>query len=416
MLFSSSPKTAIAALATIALLATLSLAYPAWDASTVYTGGQFVTHEGKDFKAWHWTQNQAPNPADQNGPWEEYAVDEHGNAAYTLTRVFQANDKASYEGKLYKALHYVRGTTPAIPSTAWLFLEDLVCQECCDLADQAAAKTARAAYQKAIVDQLHQNTIWPTSSYIAYALEQENFTALAPYIELDVHGRISPLGTFTNLKATGEYFYGLAGPMPGVPTEGRMRIVNVTYPSPITCAENKCALKVQYTLYMFNDPTNTPMIFIHESHFNFNEDDKICSYEVHFIRMVEHEFKYALPAMLDPMTLAYYNSLSEAEKAAFIHAAVAQMICQVELYGCHGDHDQFATVEECMGFMMMTEFGSWELADQNTVMCRYLHSQMVLVAPDPHCHHVGPTGGGKCVYHSPESYHEYDYDECRDKN
>lgn len=40
-----------------------------WDSKTVYTGGQVVSYQGKDYKAKWWTQGNVPG-AEQWGPWE----------------------------------------------------------------------------------------------------------------------------------------------------------------------------------------------------------------------------------------------------------------------------------------------------------------------------------------------------------
>ncbi|WP_197053826.1 glycoside hydrolase family 19 protein [Chitinibacter sp. ZOR0017] len=45
------------------------LAATAWDSKTVYTGGQVVSYQGKDYKAKWWTLNNIPG-TEQWGPWE----------------------------------------------------------------------------------------------------------------------------------------------------------------------------------------------------------------------------------------------------------------------------------------------------------------------------------------------------------
>ncbi|WP_373974795.1 carbohydrate-binding protein [Chitinibacter sp. SCUT-21] len=45
------------------------MAATAWDSKAVYTGGQVVTYQGKDYKAKWWTQGNVPG-TEQWGPWE----------------------------------------------------------------------------------------------------------------------------------------------------------------------------------------------------------------------------------------------------------------------------------------------------------------------------------------------------------
>lgn len=41
-----------------------------WNSSTVYTGGETVTYQGKSFRAKWWTQGDTPDAASADGPWE----------------------------------------------------------------------------------------------------------------------------------------------------------------------------------------------------------------------------------------------------------------------------------------------------------------------------------------------------------
>ncbi len=40
-------------------------------AGTVYVGGATVSHNGRNFTAKYWTQNEAPNSANQWGAWTD---------------------------------------------------------------------------------------------------------------------------------------------------------------------------------------------------------------------------------------------------------------------------------------------------------------------------------------------------------
>ena len=44
--------------------------YPAWDAATVYLGGDFVTYNGHIYKAQWWTKGDNPETQGEWGPWK----------------------------------------------------------------------------------------------------------------------------------------------------------------------------------------------------------------------------------------------------------------------------------------------------------------------------------------------------------
>ncbi|HKP07747.1 MAG TPA: carbohydrate-binding protein, partial [Microbacterium sp.] len=49
-----------------------SAALPAWTDSWIYTGGEKVVHDGRQWQAKWWTRNQIPG--DKNGPWQLLSV------------------------------------------------------------------------------------------------------------------------------------------------------------------------------------------------------------------------------------------------------------------------------------------------------------------------------------------------------
>ncbi|CAF3614879.1 unnamed protein product [Rotaria sp. Silwood1] len=42
-------------------------------------------------------------------------------------------------------------------------------------------------------------------------------------------------------------------------------------------------------------------------------------------------------------------------------------------------------------------YGSYDRADQENVICRFIHTYFVPLLPSIHCPHVGPTGGEACT-------------------
>jgi hypothetical protein len=91
--------------------ASVTLTAPAWGASKVYNADDFVSYQGKFWKALWYTSNEAPG-SKKNGAWQEWATADDGNAVWTASRVFNSGDKAWYQGTLYVAQWYTRGEAP----------------------------------------------------------------------------------------------------------------------------------------------------------------------------------------------------------------------------------------------------------------------------------------------------------------
>ncbi|MEV0611954.1 DUF2341 domain-containing protein [Nonomuraea sp. NPDC050404] len=90
---------------------------PAWDAGTVYTAGQEVTHRDAVWRASWWTRNQ--EPGDPNGPWQEIATTGDGTAVWTPTRIFVAGDVVEHRGQRYRAAWWTRNQEPGNPHGPW---------------------------------------------------------------------------------------------------------------------------------------------------------------------------------------------------------------------------------------------------------------------------------------------------------
>src|SRR5262249_6723318 len=91
--------------------AQVTITAPAWASTTAYAADDLVSYQGKVWKALWYTRNEAPG-SKKNGAWQEWATADDGNAVWTDTRVFNAGDKAWYQGRLYVAQWYSRGEAP----------------------------------------------------------------------------------------------------------------------------------------------------------------------------------------------------------------------------------------------------------------------------------------------------------------
>jgi predicted extracellular nuclease len=95
----------------------LAPVYPAWNKSTVYTGGETVTYGGKVWTATWWTQNQ--KPGDPYGPWQEIATAPDGTIIWTASRIFTGGERVLYQGHYYRAKWWTRNQKPGDPWGPW---------------------------------------------------------------------------------------------------------------------------------------------------------------------------------------------------------------------------------------------------------------------------------------------------------
>ncbi|WP_407320419.1 family 16 glycoside hydrolase [Isoptericola halotolerans] len=85
--------------------------HPVWDASTVYTAGDRVTHEGAVFEATWWTRDAEPGSSPW-GSWQEIASTDDGTAVWTESRIFVAGDVVEHDGATYTARWWTRNQQP----------------------------------------------------------------------------------------------------------------------------------------------------------------------------------------------------------------------------------------------------------------------------------------------------------------
>ncbi|WP_156905358.1 glycosyl hydrolase family 18 protein [Chitinibacter tainanensis] len=131
--------------AVVAFASSAAFAAPAWNSTTIYTGGEVVTYQGKDYKAKWWTQNNVPG-AEQWGPWElvsgsataapttaptsvptaaptnaptlapttapSTAPGACVDAAWSSSTAYTGGQKVSYNGRSYQAQWWTSGDQP----------------------------------------------------------------------------------------------------------------------------------------------------------------------------------------------------------------------------------------------------------------------------------------------------------------
>lgn len=97
---------------------------PAWDAATMYTGGDQVSYDGAVFEAQWWTRNQAPGAP--TGPWAEIGAPVpaagDGARAWTPSWIYTGGETVAHEGHTWRAKWWTRNQAPGDPYGPW---EDL---------------------------------------------------------------------------------------------------------------------------------------------------------------------------------------------------------------------------------------------------------------------------------------------------
>lgn len=101
--------------------------HPAWDAETVYTGGETVEYDDRLFEALWWTQNQVPGES-ATSAWSEIGaptVCESGTyPAWAPSTEFQGGETVVFEGTVYTAQWYSRNQEPGDQWGPWEEDED----------------------------------------------------------------------------------------------------------------------------------------------------------------------------------------------------------------------------------------------------------------------------------------------------
>jgi len=84
----------------------LAQAYPAFDASATYKGGELVSYNGLVYRAKWWTQGTAPDATDAFELVSDVVL------PYSDTTVYNGGDQATFAGGLYEAKWWTRGNDP----------------------------------------------------------------------------------------------------------------------------------------------------------------------------------------------------------------------------------------------------------------------------------------------------------------
>ncbi|KAK4140465.1 uncharacterized protein C8A04DRAFT_32049 [Dichotomopilus funicola] len=198
-----------------------------------------------------------------------------------------------------------------------------------------------------------------------------------------VVGRVDPVGNFTDFEGSIEYFFALA-PLP----QGNAAKAAITSYQ-ITEFSSQCPGVAASVVYLHCSVVNPgapdhgkPLPPLKQVAFwKFDHKGAVLKYDAWI-----------------PNLNSWVKSTTglNADNAQFRAASIEQ-ICGATQLRCQGNNTQWNSTEECVATLSQKDYGSYDEAWGDNIVCRSIHVVLTQVRPDDHCPHVGPTGGGKCV-------------------
>jgi len=227
----------------------------------------------------------------------------------------------------------------------------------------------------------------------------------------NVVGRVDPVGNFTGFDHSIEYFFALS-PLPqGNPVKAAITGYKITEFS------SQCRDVASSVVYLYCSVVNPgcedhgkPLPPLKQVAFwRFDQEGAVLKYDAWIPNL---------------------NSWVESTTAAYVadpefRAGSIQQICGATQQICRGANKQWESTEQCITTLSKKNYGSYDEAWGDNIVCRSIHLVLTQVRPDVsflrlcetprpdwtdqapqvHCIHVGPTGGGKCVdVKYPENY------------
>ncbi|KAK4184945.1 hypothetical protein QBC35DRAFT_33665 [Podospora australis] len=207
----------------------------------------------------------------------------------------------------------------------------------------------------------------------------------------NVVGRVDPVGNFTGFEHSIEYFFALS-PLPQA-NAARAAITRAQ----ITEFQSQCedtASSVVYLHCSVFDPGapdhGKPLPPLKQVAFwKFDKEGAVLKYDAW------------IPNLNSWVEMATAARISDVD---FQVSSISQ-ICATTQIMCQGSNRQWDSMTECVATLLKKNYGSYDEAWGDNIVCRTIHLVLTQVRPDVHCPHVGPTGGGKCVdVEYPENY------------
>ncbi|CAP59730.1 uncharacterized protein PODANS_1_260, partial [Podospora anserina S mat+] len=207
----------------------------------------------------------------------------------------------------------------------------------------------------------------------------------------NVVGRVDPVGNFTGFEHSIEYFFALS-PLPQAnPSSAAITSYKIVEFS------SECRDIAASVVYLYTSVVNPgspdhgkPLPPLKQVAFwKFNKEGEVEKYDAW------------IPNLNSWVTRTTMASLGNPE---FQLESIRQ-ICYGTQARCYGPNQQWDSIEDCVVGLAKKNYGTYDEAWGDNVVCRTIHLVLTQTRPDVHCPHVGPTGGGKCVdVEYPENY------------
>ncbi|KAF7300304.1 hypothetical protein HMN09_00913600 [Mycena chlorophos] len=195
-------------------------------------------------------------------------------------------------------------------------------------------------------------------------------------------GRIDPVGDFFGFQDSVEYFFGLAPTPTGQAPNGVFSSADVV--EFVSGCPQVAASTVYFTDRTLNaDNTTGELVSMLKqvAFWHFDDDGAVLDYDA-WIPNIPKQVNLTQPGFFTPQGMNI----------------TLNTLCAAQASTCVGANQVYTSPEQCYEILSQRDFGDWDEVWGDNVICRTLHVRLALIRPEVHCPHVGPTGGGKCVY------------------
>ena len=191
-----------------------------------------------------------------------------------------------------------------------------------------------------------------------------------PFFDVNVTGRVTPLGDFSGYEDSIEYFWGLA-PVPIPPATAAISKAVVTHFTS-GCPE-VASSTVEFTVTNVVGPFNGTVVtkLKQIAFWRFGANGRIVAYDAWIPNLQNFVGKITYPDIKTFMGGAYTPNTTDV-------LFTAQQICGTQAQFCTGGNQVYASVEDCIGTLMQKPFGIYDEAWGDNVVCRRVH---VLLTP-----------------------------------
>ncbi|KAF4636875.1 hypothetical protein G7Y89_g1198 [Cudoniella acicularis] len=226
---------------------------------------------------------------------------------------------------------------------------------------------------------IYEFASWPKSAVFI----KNGVSAIPPGLfNANASGRISPVGNFSGIEQTAEYFFGLS-PQAEAPFYIGWTSFEIHQFSS-ECPE-VASSKVwgRTTIVNPGAPNDGEYLstLMQQTFWRFDDTGAVIAYDA------------TLPNLGDWFGKAYQNDFSDRK----VQMGEIELVCGQVQQRCTGANQQYNSTADCIVALGQKNFGVYDEVWGDNVVCRSIHSILAGQDPTLHCPHCGPTGGGKCV-------------------